>query len=649
MTSSPADSAEQAHQLALQGATLFQAGQGAQAREACLQALSLAPHSAEVLLLLAFIALHANQPGESIDWSNRALAVNGNLADAYFLRGEAQQQAQLYEAAASSYDAALRLKPAHADAWNNRGNAYHALGQQERALASYDKAIELNPAKASFHNNRGLALKEQGNNPLAIGCFEQAIALQRDYGLAHFNLGLSLFALGRYEEAAASHTEAIRLMPGHALSHWGRADALRASGHFEASLEAYDAALALDPGRADIYNNRGLLLHVWGRHQDALADFAMAAQLDPGHADAHCNSGMALEALGRHAQALGEYEAAIARSPGHAAAHFNHALCHLTLGRYREGWREYEWRWQTGQLRSSQLQCEAPLWTGKKSLEGERILLHAEQGFGDSLQFCRYLPLVAELGATLIVQVPAPLAPLIRSISGVSQVVTAGEALPKFDFHCPFMSLPLAFDTTLETVPYAQRYLTPSLEKSLLWQQRLGARRLPRIGLVWAGAPHASLAVQRPVDIRRSIPLERFAPLSTSEAEFFSLQKGEPAASQLRELEEKNWDGPRLVDFTIELRDFEDTAALIDQIDLVISVDTSVAHLAGALGKPVWLLNRFDTCWRWMTERDDSPWYPTMRIFRQPAAGDWNGVIARVRTELPQFIAQFVAQRGTGS
>jgi tetratricopeptide (TPR) repeat protein len=640
MAPSSAESAAQAHQLALQGATLFQAGQTAQAREACLQALRLTPRSAEVLLLLAFIALHANQPHEAIDWVDRALAENGKLADAYFLRGEAQQKAQLYEAAAASYDATLRLKPEHADAWNNRGNAYHALGQHERALESYDKAIELNPAKASFHNNRGLALKDQGNNALAIACFEQAIALQSDYGLAHFNLGLSLFALGLYEEAAARHAEAIRLMPGHAPSHWGRADALRASGDYEASLASYNAALALEPGRADIYNNRGLLLHVWGKHDEALTDFETATRLDPGHADAHCNRGMALEALGHYAQALGHYETAIAHSPQHAAAHFNHALCHLTLGHYRNGWHEYEWRWQTEQLRSSQLHCIPPLWSGNDSLQGQRILLHAEQGLGDSLQFCRYLPMVAQLGATPIVQVQAPLASLMRTISGVSQVVVAGEALPEFDFHCPFMSLPLAFGTTLETVPGGRRYLSPSRDKSLLWQERLGTKRLPRVGLVWAGAPHTSRAVQRPVDVRRSIHLAKFAALSTPEVEFFSLQKGEPAASQLRELERAGWNGPRLADFTGELSDFEDTAALVDQLDLVISVDTSVVHLAGALGKPVWLLNRFDTCWRWMTERDDSPWYPTMKIFRQPAEGDWDSVIASVQAELQRFVVQ---------
>lgn len=640
MAPSQAENAAQAHEMALQGASLYQSGQTAQAREVCLQALRLAPRSCEILLFLAFIALHAGQPHESIDFINRAIAENDKLVDAYFLRGEAQQKAQLYDAAAASYDEALRLRPDHADALNNRGNAYHALGQHERALRSYDQALALNPAKASFHTNRGLALKDLGAYPLAIACFEQAISLQNDYGLARFNLGLLLFATDRYQDAAASHAEAIRLMPSHAPSHWGHADALRACGQYEASLASYNTALSLEPDRADIYNNRGLLLHYWGRHQDAVADFEMATQLDPGHADAHCNRGMALEALARHAEALSYYEAALAHSPHHAAAHFNHALCNLTLGHYRDGWREHEWRWQTEQLKASKLDSDKPLWSGNESLRGRRILVHAEQGFGDSLQFCRYLPMVAKLGATLIVQVQAPLVPLIRSMNGVSLVIAQGEAPPPgFDFHCPFMSLPLAFDTTLETVPCGPRYLSPSKEKALYWRGRIGAKHLPRIGLVWAGAPHTSRAVQRPLAERKSIPLEKFAALGSSMAAFFSLQKGEPAVSRLRDLEEARWSGPAIADHTAELHDFEDTAALIDQLDLVITVDTSVAHLAGALGKPVWLLNRFDTDWRWMTGRDDSPWYPTMKIFRQPVEGDWETVVARVHGELQRLIA----------
>jgi ADP-heptose:LPS heptosyltransferase len=311
----------------------------------------------------------------------------------------------------------------------------------------------------------------------------------------------------------------------------------------------------------------------------------------------------------------------------------------LTLGNYRRGWQEYEWRWQTDQLKSARLISDKPLWLGQPSLRGQRILVHAEQGLGDSLQFCRYLPMLLELDATLIVQVQAPLVPLLRRMRGIAEVIAQGDPLPEFDVHCPFMSLPLAFGTTLATVPSPQRYLWPSPQKSQAWQRRAGTSHLPRIGLVWAGAAHASLAIQRPVDVRRSIRLAKFASLSTSDATFFSLQKGEPAAAELRALERERWNGPKIVDYSADLHDFGDTAALIDQLDLVISVDTSVAHLAGALGKPVWLLNRFDTCWRWMTQRDDSPWYASMKIFRQPTAGDWDTVIADVQAELQRWLA----------
>lgn len=637
MSSSSSDAAVQAHQLVLQSASLYQGGQHVRARDLCMQALRIDPVSFEALLFLAFIALHANQPQESIDWINQAIVQNDHHADAYFLRGEAQQMAGQYQAAAASYDAALNLKPLHADALNNRGNAYFSLSFYERALDSYDRAAELSPAQASFQNNRGLALKALGQHQLAIACFEQAIALDRQYGLAHFNLGLALFATGRFSQAVACHAEALRLMPGHASSHWGHADALRAMGEYGTSLESYGRALSLETANADIHNNRGLALHYWGKHEAALADFDAAIRLNPRHADAFCNRGTALDALGRHAEALAPYDTALSLVPDHAAAHFNRALCNLTLGNYGRGWPEYEWRWKTEQLESTQLICARPLWSGKQALRGKRILLHAEQGLGDSLQFCRYLPMVSALGAEVLVQIQPSLVALVEQIGGVSRVIAQGEPLPEFDFHCPLMSLPLAFGTTLDTVPGPARYVSPSKAKAQTWEQRLGPRTLPRIGLVWAGAPHASRAVQRPVDQRRSIPLSSFASLRGTRAQFYSLQKGEAAAAQPCNLLDANWDGPQIIDHTAALHDFEDSAALIDQLDLVISVDTSVAHLAGALGKPVWLLNRFDTCWRWLSVGDRSPWYPTMTIFRQQSAGEWDEVIARVGSELERF------------
>lgn len=633
----------QAHQLVLQGASLYQGGRSTEAREHCLHALSLDPACFEALLFLAFIALHAKQPQESIDWINRAISHNDHHADAFFLRGEAQQLAGQYQEAAASYDAALGVNPQHADAFNNRGNAYYSLGFYEQALESFNRAVRLKPTQASFRNNQGLALKALGQHQHAVTCFKEALTLQSDYGLAHFNLGLSLLATDDFKGAVASHTRALSLMPEHAPSHWGHADALRAMGQYEASLVSYDRALTFDPTNPDMQNSRGLALHYWGKHDSALAAYDAALHLNPRHADALCNRGMVLDASGRHIDALASYDAALLVAPNHVAAHFNRALCQLTLGHFREGWAEYEWRWKTEQLKSSERQFARPQWSGNESLHGKRILLHAEQGLGDTVQFCRYIPLVAALGADVLVQVQAPLVTLVGQMEGVSQVNAPGEPLPEFDFHCPLMSLPLAFGTTRATVPAPARYLKPSLAKAQFWAQRVGPLTLPRIGLVWAGAPHASRAIQRPVDQRRSIPLASFASLRNINTQFYSLQKGNAAASQLNELQNINWDGPQIVDNTEDLHDFEDTAALIEQLDVVISVDTSVAHLAGALGKPVWLLNRFDTCWRWLDTGDGSPWYPRMRIFRQTSAGEWDDVIARVCTELQQFVARTVS------
>jgi tetratricopeptide (TPR) repeat protein len=637
---SPTDSgaAPRAHALLLQGAALYRSGEAARARDVCLQALEAEPDSVETLLFLALIALHEQDPAASIDWANRALALNGASLDAYVVRGEAQQRAGQHAAAASSYEAALRLEPDHADALNQRGNALYALGLYEPALANYERAARCAPASAVFRNNVGLASQALGHTAAAIDHFRAALALDPDYGLAHFNLGLALFAGRRYRAAADAQRAALARLPRHAAAHWGLADALCALGDYDAALAAYDAAHALDPYHPAIVSHRGLALHYAGRHEAALDAFAAALRLDPEHADAHCNRALVLDALGRHADALDAYDAALALAPGHASAHLNRGLCLLALGRYPEGWAGFEWRHASAQFGAARRRFAVPQWTGQPLPPRARILLHAEQGLGDTLQFCRYVPLVAALGAEVTVQVQAPLVGLVGRMPGVARAIAPDAPLPDCDLHCPLPSLPYAFGTTLDTVPAPRRYLAPPDETARAWAARLGPRRRARIGLVWAGAPHAAQAVLRPLDARRSIPLEQFAPLGAVQAEFHSLQVGEAALAQWHALRQTSWPGPALVDHSDALRDFDDTAALVDQLDLVLAVDTSVAHLAGALGRPVWLLNRFDSCWRWLDTREDSPWYPTMRVLRQPAAGDWDSVIARVCAELAQAL-----------
>jgi hypothetical protein len=299
-------------------------------------------------------------------------------------------------------------------------------------------------------------------------------------------------------------------------------------------------------------------------------------------------------------------------------------------GRFEEGWKEHEWRWKTKQMSGGVRDFSAPLWRGE-AIEDRVILLHAEQGFGDTLQFCRYVSLIAS-GARIVLEVQAPLVRLLSRLPGIREIVARGDRLPSFDLHCPLLSLPHAFGTTLDTIPRATPYLAADSAQAADWRERLAGLDGLLVGLVWAGGQRLG----RPgLAARRSIALNTLAPLGeVSGISFISLQKGEAAAEATNPPR-----GMALHNFIGDLHDFADTAALVDGLDLVISVDTAVAHLAGALGKPIWLLNRFDTDWRWLLDRDDSPWYPQLRQFRQPSPGDWNSVIYRVRDALQLLVA----------
>jgi tetratricopeptide (TPR) repeat protein len=321
----------------------------------------------------------------------------------------------------------------------------------------------------------------------------------------------------------------------------------------------------------------------------------------------------------------------LAIKPDYAEAHFHKGLACLRLGDFEPGWREYEWRRRTKDWAIPERNFLQLEWSGKDPLAGKTILLYAEQGFGDTIQFCRYAQLIAS-DARVVLEVPSALVLLLSSLKGIAQIVARGEPLPPFDLYCPLLSLPHAFGTTLATIPGEVPYLAADAAKAIAGRQRLADLPGLRVGLVWSGNPRLWKVDTSIMDRRRSISVEQFRALAAVRGvSFVSLQKGE-AASQTRP------SGMVIHDWTSELHDFADTAALIEALDLVISVDTSVAHLAGALGKPVWLLNRFDTCWRWLLGRDDSPWYPTLRQFRQSEAGDWDGVLTPVRQALTQLV-----------
>jgi len=398
-------------------------------------------------------------------------------------------------------------------------------------------------------------------------------------------------------------------------------------GDFAEAEAAYRQALALDPRDRMAHLNRIVALATMGRSADAAAAGREAVRSLPHAAEVHVDIGSDLMLLHRLAEAEAVLRESLQLYPDSVTAHVNLSHTLLLGGRLAEGWREYEWRWSSLVMGLQPRAFAQPAWSGE-SLAGRTLLIHAEQGLGDTLQFCRFVPPLAALGARVVIEAQPPLARLLRSLPGVAAIVAAGDPLPDFDLHLPLMSLPLRLGVTLDTLPGPIPYLEPEPAAAAHWQQRLAALPGLRVGLVWAGGSIRGVPTQQAVDRRRSLELEQLAPLAgLAGVSFVSLQKGEPSR-------EPRPQGLILHDWTDELDDFADTAALASGLDLVIAVDTSVAHLAGALGRPVWMLNRFDTCWRWLLGRDDSPWYPTLRQFRQPAPGDWGRVIQAVRAAL---------------
>ncbi|MBE0616158.1 MAG: glycosyltransferase family protein [Burkholderiales bacterium] len=492
-------------------------------------------------------------------------------------------------------DAEVARWPHSADAHFNRGNALRRLGHHSEALASYDTALRLAPRDEQALNNRGVVLRELGRTTEALASFEQALACRPDYPAALNNRGLALQALGRNEDA----------------------------------LAAFAHALTLQTDYTEALGNRAALLADLDRPEEALACYERALALRPDDIVNLVNRGNVLQALKRHAEALQSYGRALALDPDDAQAHWNEALTRLALGDYRRGWAKYEWRWRNPALGMDARLSDRPQWTGEPDIEGKTVLLHAEQGYGDALQFIRYAPRVAALGARVIVACAPQLRALFEGVEGVVQAFAPEvDPVPAFDLHIPLMSLPLAFGTMPETIPGSAPYLPPDAAGTQAWQARLAPYQGRRIGLAWSGNPKFGRARTK------ACPVALMARLAAVPGcVFVSLQKGDAAAEgiQLRDA------GANVLDYTDELADFKATAALVGALDLVISVDTAVAHLAGALGKPVWILLPYAADWRWLVDRDDSPWYPSARLFRQPQRGAWNAVIAKAEAELARW------------
>jgi tetratricopeptide (TPR) repeat protein len=502
--------------------------------------------------------------------------------------------------------------------------AHHCFqqGDLDRAERLCTGVLEHRPQDFDALHLLGIINSQRHRTVEALRFLAGALKVDPGSSDAMTNLGLALHAAGRHDEAIAYYQNALQLAPDHPEILYNLGNSCLELSRIDEALAGYDAALAIAPVHVGALVNRGNALLRFNRPVEAIASYDAALAAMPGHPQILTNRGHALRRLDRPLEALVDIEAAMAAAPQFAEAHFEAAITHLALGNFDAGWKAYEWRWKTAAFARYRRPFHKPPWLGDEPVAGKTILLHAEQGFGDTLQFIRYAPLLAGQGAKVICEVQRELLPLLSQLPDVT-VVAAGEPLPAFDLHCPLLSLPLAFGTQRDTIPAAIPYLVASAERVAAWRDRLPPG-LPRAGFVWSGSSsHTN-------DGNRSIALAQLAGLFDDPAvRSFSLQ------SELRAADGETLAGlPSLIELGSGFGDFADTAAVIALLDVVISVDTAVAHLAGAMGKPVVILLPYAADFRWMRGRDDTPWYPTAKLFRQPAFGDWDSVILRLREEL---------------
>jgi Flp pilus assembly protein TadD len=482
----------------------------------------------------------------------------------------------------------------------------------------------MNPSAAIFHGTLGRAMAALGKLYEASIAYRQSLRLDPDQADLWYNLGNVLHKGGAYEDAAAAFREALTRIPNNADAWNNLGNSLYSLGRTDEAIDAFNKALALQPDIAEAHNNLGNALREKGKLDESIAHCRSAIKLDPNYPEAHNNLGSAMLQQLRLDEATSAFERALELKPDHPYAHLNLGLTLLLRGDFEHGWEHYEWRWKLKLLAEYLSDVKQPKWDGS-ALDGKRILLHAEQGFGDTIQFARLIPQVADRGGKVTLLCPPQLIRLLKGIPAIDELIPPGQGLPKFDVHCPLLSLAHVLGITVEKIPAQVPYLRIDPELSSRWRKRMPEGRR-RIGLVWAGR------ASNQNDPNRSIRLEALVPLGGVEGiQFVSLQKGDAAAQASNPPV-----GMSIIDCGAELEDFTDTAALIDQLDLLITVDTAAAHLAGALGKPVWILLPHFPDWRWMLDREDSPWYPTARLFRQPAVGDWKTPIDRIAQELRQ-------------
>ncbi len=617
-------------------------------------ALDIAPEFADAHSNLGVVLVEQAKPAEAVEALRAALALRPSYPEALYNLGNALAELDgRWEEAVEAYRQATALNPLYVEAHANLGTALKRLGRPEEAAAAYSEAARLRPGWATPRYNLGLVLEELKRTEEALAAHQAAVACDPDHGLAwshlanallvlerteesaaaheravtllpdswevRHNLGAALFDRRRFEEALAAHEQALKLKPDFAEAQAGRANALRELNRLEEAVEAAQAAIALKPDYAIAWCALGNIRVEQGLLEEGEAAYGEAASRDPTLADGRCNLGVARFRQGRLDEAEADYRAALEMKPDWPEAHWNLGLLLLQRGDYARGWEEYDWRLKTPSRRASEGRFTTPLWRGE-DIAGKRLLLYSEQGLGDMIQCARFIAPAAARAGEVILMAPGALKPLLGRAMGVTRFV-AETSIPEHDVRLSLFSLPRVLGATPESLPATAPYLTASPRLSERWAKRLEtAAPGPglRVGIVWSGNVTAK------VDRGRSIPLACFAPLArVPGVTLISLQK-EFGLDQLTTLPEGMTVATLGADY--DAGTFADTAAVIANLDLLVACDTSVAHLAGALGRPAWMAINAVGDWRWMTGREDTPWYPSMRLFRQPRRGDWDAV-----------------------
>ena len=634
---------------------------------------------------------------EAIASYDAAISLKGDFSEVHSNRGIALQAMGRFEAALADFEKVIALQPDNREAHRNRGNVLRALKRHAEALGSYEQAISLGLEQAEVHHDRAVLLAGLGRREEALAAWDRAIALQPYYVEARLARSEVLFQMERWKEVLADIDTVIALRPAYPEAYFVRGGALSNLARVSEALESTEKGMALAPDNAEAHSNSGFLLKRLGRYQEALARCDRAIELKPELADAHSNRGIVLHELGRRDEALAAYNQALALKPDHAQAwsnrgsalhdlqrleealscfdkalaldaacvsayagravvlqemerpdeamasheqavslqpkspevRFNRGYWLLMSGNFEAGFRDYEWRHKLTEQAIARA-YPYPQWLGEQDISGKSIFIHSEQGLGDTLQFCRYLPLLEKRGAKVLFAPLDPLHRLARTVSPTIELVRFDDKLRPFDYHCYLASLPLALGTRLDTVPAAVPYLHAEPEQVARWKQRIGEAGF-KIGISWQGS-------QRKIDFGRSFPLAEFEKLAQIPGvRLISLQKNYgseqlatlPAGMSVETLGDDYDAGPDA---------FVDTAAVMMNLDLVITSDTAIAHLAGALARPTWVVLKKNPDWRWMLDRPDSPWYPTMRLFRQTVSGDWKGPFRAIEREIAEMI-----------